>query len=72
MKTQTITGLKSMRVEDIRGYLPFELTADGEVIAVLEEKYEPKSVRTQCPNCKLIYNYTEPDEKPPFFTTRHP
>lgn len=70
---QSVTGLKTMKAEEIKGYLPFELTSDGVVIAVVQSPdTKPVKAKTQCPNCKLVYDYTEPDGKPFIFTLRHP
>ena len=67
----SITNLKQMKVSDFKDKMPFEITADGEVIGVMQEEYKPKKAKTKCPNCKLVYDYEEPDNKPSYFTIRH-
>ena len=72
MNQIAIGKLKTMPVSAIRASMPVEITADGAVIGILQEKFTPRKAKTKCPNCKLVYDYTEPDGKPGFFSGKHP
>ena len=69
MNQVSVSNLKQMKVYDLKEKMPFEITADGEVIGVVQS--ETKKIQNKCPNCKLVFDYTEPDNKPPYFTIRH-
>ena len=68
----TVTNEKKMTVPQRKAAMPYELMADGSVIGVMQEKYTPGKAKTKCPNCKFEYDFTEPDGKPFYFTSRHP
>jgi len=77
MRQITVSNLKLLKVAEVRDGMPFELIADGVVIAVVVKPGEPEKPKllarqTKCPNCKMVYNVTEPDGKPGFFTMKHP
>lgn len=75
MNQVSISNLKPMKAVEIKAALPFEVTADGVVVAVMGKPGQiPKVLarQTQCPNCKMVYNVTEPDGRPGFFTIKHP
>jgi len=68
-----MSTLKAMKASELKAALPFEVTSDGVVIAVAQAEYKATGKgKTQCPNCKLVYDYAEPDGKPYFFTMKHP
>ena len=69
MKQITLTQLRKMKVLEIEASLPFELTADSDVLGVVSTQgIDPSTVKTKCPNCGLIYNAKVPDGKSYFFT----
>ena len=84
MNHLTVSNFKLMKVAEIREQVPFELTADGTVIAVVESPNMhpidipapappvPKTQRLKCPNCKGVYDFAADDGKPYFFTLKHP
>jgi hypothetical protein len=84
MNQITISNLKKMTVAEVKGSIPFEVIADGDVIAMMTDgktsapvvkeviKEVKMSGMTQCPNCKMKYLVTPPSDKPFFFTMKHP
>lgn len=71
MNQITVSNEKKLTTPDRKALMPYEVTADGEVIGVMREPGVVK-IKTQCPNCKFVHDYTEPDNKPPYFTMKHP
>ena len=70
MRQITITELRKTPVKDIIAMLPFEVMADGEVMATVNKPGAPVKGRTKCPNCKMEYDIEVPDGKPFFFSTQ--
>ena len=74
MKQVSISLLKGLRAGELKGMLPFEITSDGVVIAVMTDGHngthvpEVGEIKTKCPNCKFVYNVIPPDNKPDFFS----
>lgn len=71
MNRVSISELKKMKVPEINQMIPCEITAEGDVIAVLGKEVK-LSGKTKCPNCKFEYNFTPSDGKPGYFSIQHP
>ena len=72
MKQISVSVFNAMKVPEKIASLPAEITADGQVIFIADTKYQPKKAKTKCPNCKLVFEYVELDDKLPFFSGKHP
>jgi hypothetical protein len=78
MKQITISQEKKMTTKERLKAMPYEVTADGQVIGVFQKQAtiianEGPSGLTQCPNCKLKYKLPGKDKTPnPFSLQRHP
>jgi hypothetical protein len=74
MKQITISELKRLKAEEIKTALPFEIVSDGEVIADVKmpgesvKQEDNSQIPTKCPNCKMVYNVTKPDNQPIFMS----
>ncbi len=73
MNRITVTEEKKMTVPQRKEAMPYELVADGVVIAVvMKENQELQTGRTKCPNCKFEYDLPKQDNSPAPFSVRHP
>jgi len=73
MQQITHSEEKKMTVADRKAAMPYEITADGEVIGIVKsfDDTTVPTLKTKCPNCGLVYDAKKPDGKPTFFTLRH-
>ncbi len=69
MNQVKVTEEKKMTVAERKEKMPYEVLADGVVIAVVAEKWIPRVAKTQCPNCRFVYTYSG-EERPFFFSTK--
>ena len=73
MQRITVTEEKKMTVAERKAAMPYEVAADGQVIAVVKaEDINMPTVKTKCPNCGLVYDAKKPDNKPNFLSVQHP
>ncbi len=80
MTKVSLTDFKKLKIDELKSGLPLEITFNGDTIGVLtkvsaplhSDESERANLKTQCPNCKMVYTVTPPDGKPPYFTIRHP
>ena len=78
MKQITVTEEKKMTVAQRKEAVPYEVLADGIVIATVlpSGEEEPSKFKdtgmTKCPNCKFEYQLDKKDESPYFFSIQHP
>jgi len=73
--------LNTIKTADLIASLPFEITSNGEVIAVVSAtgtvpaaasqqvaEEDVGKFKTKCPNCGLVYQGIKPDNKPGFLS----
>lgn len=73
MNQITITKEKSMTVSQRKDAMPYELLANGFVIAVVRDAEEAfASGDIICPNCKFVVALPKQDNTPYPFSIQHP
>jgi hypothetical protein len=71
MNSISISKFKLLSTAQIKELAPVEITADGDVIGVFSvngEKADTSQIPTKCPNCKMVYKVSAPDNVPFFFS----
>ena len=73
MNKLTVSKEKGMTVSQRKEMMPYELLADGIVIAVVRGPDELfASGKVTCPNCKFVVDLPKQDNTPAPFSVQHP
>jgi hypothetical protein len=69
----TVTQEKKMTVAQRKEQMPYEILADGEVVAIVRTKQQDSMIdKITCPNCKFVVSIPKETTNVSFFSVKHP